>query len=141
MKIADLLRSKGIKVTPQRLAVYGALSTLCHASVEEIAAKVAQNNPTITVATVYNVLDCMAANGIITRLNTPKGKMYYDISTHVHHHIIDNDGAIIDYDNDELTALIDNYINAHPLSNFDIKRISIQLIGSTKQKETNLNKI
>lgn len=130
MKITEIIRSKGIKVTPQRLAVYRALSELCHASVEEIVMKVAVNNPTITTATVYNVLDCFAENDIITRLNTPKGKMYYDIATHTHHHLIDNDGTIIDYENNELSELIDAYIKEHPLLNFNIERVNIQLIGT-----------
>lgn len=132
-EVRDKLRHIGVKVTPQRIAVYQALAELCHASVEEVIVKVASQHPTITIATVYNVLDCFAERGVITRLNTPKGKMYYDISTHDHHHIIADDGTIIDYENTELTNLINDYINSHPLKSFAIERISVQLIGNKNQ--------
>lgn len=128
--VQNLLREHGIKVTPQRIAVYRALADLCHASVEQIRTKVAAEYPTMTVATVYNVLDCFTENGVITRLNTPKGCMYYDIATHNHHHLIDNDGTIIDYENQELTDLIDNYIREHPPTSFNTERVSVQLIGT-----------
>lgn len=124
------LRSKGLKVTPQRIAVYKALSELCHASVDDVMELVLKQNPTITVATVYNVLDCFAENGIVSRLNTPKGKLHYDISIDPHHHLITGDGTIIDYDNDGLTAVINDFIQNNPLPHFSIERVSVQLIGN-----------
>lgn len=49
MKVmAEILRDKGLKVTPQRLAVYQALAgTREHPSAEAIYEKVRQDHPTI----------------------------------------------------------------------------------------------
>lgn len=132
MTISKILREKQLKVTPQRRAVYGVLETLRHASVEEIAAAVTALHPQITVSTVYNVLDCFAEKAVIARLSTTKGKLYYDITPVEHHHII-TDHEIADYHNEELSRLINAYITQHPLSGYDIERVSLQIYA---QKQT-----
>lgn len=53
-----MLNAHGIKVTPQRIVVYAALEELGHASAEQITAKVHDTFPTVTVGTIYNVLEC-----------------------------------------------------------------------------------
>lgn len=129
IEIRDMLKERDIKVTPQRIAVYKALYALGHASVEEVVAEVAKKSANITTATVYNVLDCFADKGIITRLHTPKGKMYYDISTYEHSHIIDTNGSIIDYDNQELIDIIKNYLQKNPIKDVEVEKISLQFMA------------
>lgn len=127
MKIYEMLRAKGIKATPQRRAVYAVLSQMGHASVEELAQAVAEKSPSITVSTVYNVLNCLADNEVISRMSTTKGKLYYDITPAEHCHVVVDGEMITDYHNAELTALVAKYIEQNPIEGLQIERIDLQL--------------
>ena len=51
---AQLLREKGLKVTPQRIAVYNMLlGTTAHPNAEMIYKTLEPTNPTMSLATVY----------------------------------------------------------------------------------------
>ena len=55
---AQLLREKGLKVTPQRIAVYNMLlGTTAHPNAEMIYKTLEPTNPTMSLATVYKTLD------------------------------------------------------------------------------------
>lgn len=127
MELSKKMREKGIKVTPQRRAVYKVLEQLCHCSVEEVVSAVTQQNPDITVSTVYNVLDSFAQRGLISRLSTPKGKLYYDITEAAHHHIFVDDDEIIDIKDEELTEIISAYLARKPLDGLEIDGLSLQI--------------
>lgn len=132
MKIYEMLRAKGIKATPQRRAVYAVLSQMGHASVEELAQAVAEKSPSITVSTVYNVLNCLADNEVISRMSTTKGKLYYDITPAEHCHVVVDGEMITDYHNAELTALVARYLEEHPIEGLQIERIDLQLHAKRK---------
>ena len=75
-EIIELFQSKGVKATPQRISVYEALLSLKHPSAEAVLERVRSILPTVTVATVYNTLDCFAKAGVIERVLTVDNKMY-----------------------------------------------------------------
>ena len=57
-EIAQILREKGLKVTPQRIAVYNMLcNTKEHPDAETIYKTLEPTNPTMSLATVYKTLD------------------------------------------------------------------------------------
>lgn len=134
--IRTILASSGIRVTPQRIAIYTALSELGHATAEQITAKVHSSFPTVTIGTMYNVLACFLSVKLISKLNTSDNKMYFDINTHDHHHMqCEKTGQITDFGNAELTELIHSYYEtnrekSHP--NFELTDIRVQLIGNFK---------
>ena len=128
--IRNLFSGKGLKVTPQRIAVYKAMENLGHACAEEVIEKVHETSPTITVSTIYNVLDCLAVNHIISRIFTGGNKMYFDVSTHEHHHLYcEEDHQIKDFDDTALTELIREYMCSRKIKGFDLKEVKVQLIG------------
>lgn len=135
-EIRTLLNKQGIKITPQRMAVYAALQALGHASAEQITKAVHDTFPTVTVGTIYNVLECFSSRGIISRLNTSDNKMYFDIHTHDHHHLVcEETGEIHDFGDRELSDLVRAYYATHkkPMGeNFEVKDIRIQIIGNFK---------
>ncbi|HIW10170.1 MAG TPA: transcriptional repressor [Candidatus Rikenella faecigallinarum] len=137
-EIRTLLNERGVKVTPQRMAVYAALQTLGHASAEQITKAVHDTFPTVTVGTIYNVLECFSSHGIISRLNTSDNKMYFDINVHDHHHLLCEDtGEIRDFGDQELSDLVRAYYATHkkPMGeNFEVKDIRIQIIGNYTNK-------
>lgn len=124
---AQILRGKNLKATPQRIAVYKVLAQQGHATVEEVAAQVASIAPSISVATVYKVLDCLADAGLVARLSTPAGKLCYDATTAPHHHLFRADGRVVDYADEGLSQLIADYLAQNPVPQIEIERINLQL--------------
>jgi Fur family peroxide stress response transcriptional regulator len=88
MELAKVLRDKGCKVTPQRLAVYDVLTrTTDHPTAEMIYEKVRKYYPTMSFATVYKSVEIFSKLGIIQVLNTGEDSFRYDADTAVHPHI------------------------------------------------------
>lgn len=140
-EIREMLTAHSIKVTPQRIAVYAALAELGHATAERIAAKVHVSFPTVTVGTIYNVLECFSSNGVISKLNTSDNKMYFDINVHDHHHMLcEETGEILDFGDRELTELVRSYYASHRMTGtdgFEVKDIRVQVIGNFKHNDNN----
>jgi len=87
-EIRDKLVEKGLKVTPQRLAILEAIVTLNnHPTAEHIIDFIRSNHPNISTATVYKVLDALVANGLLKRVKTDKDIMRYDAILENHHHL------------------------------------------------------
>ena len=88
-QFAEILKEKGLKVTPQRLAVYSALvSTKSHPSAEAIHKMLIADNPSISLATVYKTLDSFKTAGLIKELNFCFEYSNYDADMSDHQHIV-----------------------------------------------------
>lgn len=86
---ALLLKKKGIKVTPQRLAIYHMLrSTKSHPSADAIYQGLSKQFPTMSFATVYKTLDLLSQIGLVQKINVGEDSFRYDASTESHPHII-----------------------------------------------------
>ena len=60
---AQILKEKGIRLTPQRLGVFKALRNQeRHFTVEQIYEKIKNNFPAISLATVYSILELLKEN-------------------------------------------------------------------------------
>lgn len=141
LKIRSLFMSKSLKVTPQRIAVYKALMELKHPCAEDIITKVHQTMPTITVATIYNVLECLAQKHIIEKVNTCDNKMYFDADIHDHHHLYCEDThQLLDYFDEELTQIIHEHLKAKSIPEFDLSSVQVQLIGKLKKEDKHIKK-
>ena len=129
-KIKELIRAAGLKVTPQRIAVYQAMLKLGHASPDMVVAKVAANHPTLTVATVYNILESFEKNGILSRLSGPDVKMYFDVSTHQHCHLYcSKTQKYLDYKDPELEHILVDYLNDKKIEGFKPTCIDLNIRG------------
>ena len=85
----DFLRDQGLKVTPQRMAIYVMLSnTKSHPSAEDIYKQLLPTNPSISLATVYKTLDSFKSIGLVQELNVGNGKSNYDADMSNHIHIV-----------------------------------------------------
>lgn len=127
MDITKIIRNAGIKATAQRKAIYKVLKELGHASADDVACKVRVNEPSITVATVYRVLDSFCEVGLTSRLCTTSGKMHYDITPYDHVHIIDGNGNIQDYEDDTINRTLEAYFSGKSINGKEIKNIKVQL--------------
>ena len=130
MNSGEIIKETGLKVTPQRKMIYELMSESGHSTIEEVIAKVQQQDPGITLSTVYRIVDSFCKAGLLSKLHHPNGKSYYDITPTEHHHVFLND-LMLDYDDPELTSLITNHLKKKSFRYSDfIERISIQIIVS-----------
>ena len=84
----DKLQEKGLKVTPQRVAIFEAILHLNnHPTADDIIAFIKSNHPNISVGTVYKVLDIFVENDLLKKVKTEKDIMRYDPYLTTHHHL------------------------------------------------------
>ena len=129
--ISGKLIEKGLKVTPQRIAILEAIIKLNnHPTAENIIDYIRKNHPNISVATVYKVLDALVENGLIEKVKTEKGIMRYDAVMESHHHVYCSDSERIeDYVDNELNKLLEKYFKEKKIPDFQIEDIKLQIIG------------
>lgn len=64
--IVDELKAKGVRMTPQRLGVVGyLLSTAGHPTAREVFSAVSSTLPTLSLATVYDILDVLVRQRVL----------------------------------------------------------------------------
>jgi Fur family peroxide stress response transcriptional regulator len=134
MGIEDIiakLNEKGLKVTPQRIAILEAIIKLRnHPTAENIIEFIRKNHPNISLATVYKVLDAFVDKELINRVKTEKDIMRYDAIMESHHHIYCSDSdRIEDYTDAELSKLLNKYFESKKIPDFKIEDIKLQIIG------------
>src|SRR5215208_1274883 len=97
--IRDTLRGHGLRATPQRLAVHGALHDLGrHATAEEVLDRVHGRVPGVSLPTVYAALELLADLGLASRVQAGRA-VRYDPRTQPHHHFVCTScGAVTDLD-------------------------------------------
>lgn len=85
--IIKTLKSKGLRVTPQRFAVYSnLLNRQDHPTAEQILTDLNQDVPTLSQATVYLSLQTLRDVGLIKEVLLDEGVCRYDANTQPHHH-------------------------------------------------------
>ncbi|MFZ2901040.1 MAG: transcriptional repressor [Saprospiraceae bacterium] len=133
-EIAGKLSEKGLRVTPQRIAVLGAVITLDnHPTAEKVIEYIKQNHPNISVGTVYKVLDSFVENNLLRKVKTEGGIMRYDPLLSNHHHLYCKESdRIEDYEDEKLDQLIIDYFAKKGIENFDIKNIQLHITGTFK---------
>lgn len=123
------LNAKGLKVTPQRIAVLEAVYQLGgHPTADQIIEVVRLNNPNIATGTVYKILDSFVGIELLQRVKTDKDIMRYDAVLEKHHHLYDAE-TIKDYFDEELDKIIEDYFHKKRIPDFHIEEIKLQIIG------------
>ena len=85
--IVKTLKEKGLKVTPQRFAVYAnLLSRQDHPTAEQILLDLNKEAPTSSQATVYSALQALRDVGLIREVLLEAGVSRYDANVEKHHH-------------------------------------------------------
>ena len=99
----DSLKKSNFKITPQRLTVidYVRSHSPGHFTAEEIFNSIKSEEPTITLATVYNILKALQSSGTVKTFETG-GSTWFETNTDFHGNFVcSNCGKIYDIDIDE----------------------------------------
>jgi len=130
--IKKRLSEKGLKITPQRMAILDAIYTLQnHPTAEQIIEFIRQKHPNIAKGTVYQVLDTFTANQIIRRVKTDRDIMRYDGILDNHHHLYCSECDLIeDFFDEELDELLNNHFKNKKINGFKMENIVLQIRGT-----------
>lgn len=130
--IRDLFVEKGLKITPQRIAILEAIYQLDnHPTVEDIFKHIGKENPNIAKGTVYKVIDALVENDLVQKVKTDKEVMRYDGVTKKHHHLYCSTCDLIeDYYDEELDELLRNHFKNKKIDGFKMEDIVLQIRGT-----------
>jgi len=85
--IVQGLKEKGLRVTPQRFAVYAnLLHRTDHPTADQILQDLNGDAPRSSQATVYSALQALHQAGLIREVFLESGVCRYDANVHPHHH-------------------------------------------------------
>ena len=134
LNVREQLQEKGLKITPQRVAIFDAIVELDnHPTAEDITAFIKPNHPNISIGTVYKVLDTFVENNLLKKVKTDKDIMRYDPHLTNHHHLYCTEtNRIEDFEDQVLNDLITNYFKKSKIKNFNIQDIKLQITGTFK---------
>jgi Fe2+ or Zn2+ uptake regulation protein len=98
--LTETLRDRGLRVTPQRLAIARALRELDgHVTAEGVFGHVSARMPGVSLPTVYAALELLQELGVVRRVATEGGTVVWDARVEEHHHAVCRScGAIVDVD-------------------------------------------
>ncbi len=132
--IRQTLILNGLKVTPQRIAVLGAVMKLNnHPTADHVIEFIQKNHPNIAIGTVYKILETLVDKRIIKKVKTDKDIMRYDAIMDKHHHLYCAESdRIEDYFDDQLDKLLEDYFAKRNIPDFQIDDIKLQIIGRFK---------
>lgn len=85
--LANLLRERGLRLTPQRQLVLEAVRRLDHATPEQVHAAVVANSPGVNITTIYRTLELLEELDLITHVHLSHGALTYHYAgpeQHVH---------------------------------------------------------
>ena len=117
------MQSKGLRITPQRFAVYAnLLSRSDHPTVEEILSEVNRELPISSKATIYTALSVLREVGLVKEVLLEEGVTRYDANVQPHHHFCcQNCGTIIDIEWETFSNLrLDNLPPGLHAENYEV---------------------
>jgi Fur family peroxide stress response transcriptional regulator len=108
-QLAQVLRDKGYRLTPQRVEVINLvmekLAKKEHPTFNDILTEVKQKMPSISASTVYSVLKLMEENGFVVSFEHD-GRTYYDSVTPHINVVCVNTNKVIDMEDEEIVGAL-----------------------------------
>src|SRR3954453_20904308 len=97
-ELTELFRARGLKVTDQRQAIFRVLhESPVHPTAEAVHAEVVRDLPRVSLRTVYQTLNDLAAMGELRQLELGTGSARFDPNLARHHHLVcDGCGQVLD---------------------------------------------
>jgi len=127
--VADLLRARGLRWTPQRRALVAVLAqTSGHVTGAELVDRCRAVDPETTPSTVYRTLDVLESLGLVSHAHGLDGREEYHLlpdAEHGHLHCA-GCGATIEIGTDEAEALVASIKGRH---RFEVDLTHLTVVG------------
>ena len=106
-EVEQRLESHGVMPTPQRVDVACILlSRPQHLSAEQILERLREQGSRVSKATIYNTLKLFSARGLAREVNVDPSRLFYDSTTHPHHHFYNVDtGELSDIPSEQVAIM------------------------------------
>ncbi len=139
-EVKQRLTDYQLKATQQRIVIYDALMHLHnHPTAEMLYDYVKTANPSISLATVYKTLDTFVSAKLASKVMSANGSARYDGYMDHHSHLYcTNTEEIVDYEDEQLSKLIQNYFKNKKIKNFKISDIRLQINGEKLNIKENI---
>ncbi|MEM6683095.1 MAG: Fur family transcriptional regulator [Pseudomonadota bacterium] len=127
--LVENARAQGIRLTPQRELVCNVLEDATdHPDVDRIYERCRQVDPAIAIATVYRTLRVLEDHELIASHAFGNRKSRYELTrSNKHNHLIDTgSGEVINFDNDEIDAMINEIASR---MGYTLERHQLELYG------------
>lgn len=126
--LRGLLRTRGMRVTSQRLVIHRALRERGgHLSSEQVHAIVSPTLPGISQQTVYSTLALLAELGVARRVPVPGGTARFEARVDDHHHTVcERCGAVEDLD---VSMPVGSALDAARAGGFEASSASLAVVG------------
>jgi Fur family peroxide stress response transcriptional regulator len=127
-EVARRAREGGMRVTPQRLAVYRALAASHdHPDPDTLHRRLLPEQPTISLATVYKTLDALLALGLVRQVPVAGSAKRYDAKLDRHHHAICERCRRV---SDVHDARLDRVAAPAGIEGFAVHTVTVQMLGT-----------
>ena len=120
-EVAEKIRGRGYKATPQRLKILRALATQQHQSMEELRRLCSQ----VGLVTMYRTLHLLSELGIVRRMDLGDGPRYELAEDHHHHMICESCGDISEFEECPLATELVSLVS----SEFEVRSHSVEVYG------------
>lgn len=136
-ELKEKIAATGLKVTQQRLVILQSLYDRDeHPSAERVFTYLSEENPSLSLGTVYKTLETLVEKGIIRKVYCSDGIKRYDVHTEPHSHLHCNtSNRIIDFSDPQLESMILQYLKSKRIENFEIQDIQLQIQGRIPKPE------
>jgi Fur family transcriptional regulator, ferric uptake regulator len=130
--LGAFLQKKGLKHSRQREVIAQAFFAMGgHVPVDALVARVRQDDPRVSVATVYRTMKLLAECGLAVPRRFGEGQTRYESSTRRHgeahdHLICTACGEIVEFESERISALQLQVARRH---GFEIERRRVELYG------------
>lgn len=125
-----MLSAKGLKATPQRLAVHGAMSALVHAGADEVYEWLIKSyGRKVSKSSVYKILTELADCGIFHYRLSYGNRLFFDVCNFPHAHIFDRKNEVFkDLADEELSEMVNGYLKSRHFRGFKLEDVEIEII-------------
>ena len=139
-QIKERLSDVGLKATHPRITVLRELMVSDdHPTAEAIHETIKVDNPSISLGSVYRVVDVLVDSGLIQRVSVRSGSKRYDANMTPHGHIYClKTNKIQDFYDEELYGLINDFFRKKRIKNFRINEIKLQVNGERIDPEADV---
>lgn len=139
-KVKEQLSEAGLKATHPRIVVLRELViSNDHPTAESIHESIKIDNPSISLGSVYRVLDVLVESGLIQRVSVRSGSKRYDANMSPHGHLYClKTNKIQDFYDEELYELINEFFRKKRIRNFKINEIKLQVNGERIDPEVDI---
>jgi Fe2+ or Zn2+ uptake regulation protein len=126
-ELTEAFRQRGLKITPQRQCIFRILHEAgTHPTAEAVYAVAAAEMPSISLRTVYQTLNDLAAMGEIQTLDVGTGSTRFDPNVRDHHHLVcDRCGMVRDVEVDTSAIRLSPAV----LDGFGVGRVDVVFRG------------